>query len=55
MPVPYNPRRPKPPAVPTEAEVAQAVAPKADDPAPTADPSPRRWGKRPVEPTPAEE
>lgn len=27
MPIPYHPRRPKPLAVPTEEEVAEAVAP----------------------------
>ena len=34
MPIPYHPRRPKPLAIPTEEDVAEAVVPKADDPAP---------------------
>lgn len=35
MPIPYHPRHPKPLAVPTEEDVAAAIAPPADDPAPS--------------------
>lgn len=43
MPIPYHPRHPKPLAVPTEEDVASAVAPA---PAPA---------EEPADPAPAEE